>query len=153
MDWVEGDVAVKNISELIARSPEEHEIFYMPDARIIGSVHRCTFEDDSAGVSPHQEYWGGNYYTYMPGVICPANTPVPDGLDFRDLPASFVAKGIYGDQANMMDVITNIKQLGFTTCYMALGWNVKLFLGDDEKTKRSNTPCRWLVPCIKIDGN
>jgi hypothetical protein len=40
---------------------------------------------------------GSNYCAYPPGVLCPANTAVPNGLGFRDLPASFVAKGVYGD--------------------------------------------------------
>lgn len=34
----------------------------------------------------------------MPAVICPAGTPVPEGLDDRDLPAFYVVKGAYGDE-------------------------------------------------------
>jgi len=170
---------MKNISELMITPPEEHEIFIMPDVRVIGIARRCTFENDGAGLSPHEDYWneflafgsvidslpliikdsmvcwtgdspkGGNYYTYMPGVLCPADTPVPDGLDYRDLPASFVAKGVHGDQSNMDDVYEYFYPLGFVTCYTDLGWNAKLFIGDEEKKNHYNSPCRWLVPCAK----
>ena len=175
--YIEGDVKVKDISEL-TENVKEQEIFFMPDVRIIGRAYICTFAADNAGESLHDDYWnefftlkskmdrlpriiknsmvcwtgdspkGSDRYTYMPGIICPAGTPVPDGLDFRDLPASFVAKGVYGDEVN--DVIHKFIPLGFTTCYTYLGWNAKLFLGDDEAKKHENTPCRWLVPCIKI---
>ena len=170
---------MKNLSELIATSPEEHEIFIMPNVRIIGIAKQCTFEDDNAGISPHEDYWNeffsfrllidklplvikdsmvcwtgdclkeANYYTYMPGVICPADTPVPNGLDYRDLPAAFVAKGVYGDQRNMADVHKYFNELGFAACYTDLGWDAKLFLGDEEKKNHYNSPCRWLIPCQK----
>ena len=170
---------MKNICELTKRQTEEFEIFLMPKVRIIGIAKKCTFEDDANGISPHEEYWdklfsfrsglmklphiiensmicwtgdspaGSNYYTYMPGVICPESTSVPDGLDFRDLPSSYVAKGTYGNQENLSDVISYFKKEGFKTCYTDLGWNAKLFLGDEEIQKHFNSPCRWLVPCIK----
>ena len=146
--------------------------------RGLTSNTRIAYEADIAGESPHLDYWRqffkykfvikglplvindsmvcwtgdspgeSNYYTYMPGIICPAGTPVPDGLDFRDLPQSFVAKGLYGDE--VFDVIQKYKLLGYTTCYTDLGWNAKLFIGDDEIAKHENTPCRWLVPCIPV---
>lgn len=173
---------MKNINELIAASPEEYEIFMMPNVKVIGIARQCTFENDSVGLSPHEDFWneffafrsiidrlplviknsmvcwtgdspkGSNYYTYMPGVICSADTPVPNGLDYRDLPASYVAKGVYGDERNMTDVYEYLKSLGFTTCYTDLGWNAKLFLGEDEKNSHYNSPCRWLVPCMKINN-
>lgn len=173
---------MKGIHELGLTSPEEHEIFIMPDVRIIGIAHKCMFENDSLGITPHEDYWNeflahsviigklplvikdsmlcwtgdspeeSNYYTYMPGVICPAGTPVPNGLDYRDLPASYVAKGIYGDERNMTDVYNYFKPLGFTTCYTDLGWNAKLFLSGSEKENHHNSPCRWLVPCVKVDA-
>lgn len=179
--YIEGAVTMKNIQELTLTLPEEREIFIMPDVRIIGIARKCTFESDGQGITPHEDYWneffsynsvisglpqvikdsmvcwtgdspkGSNYYTYMPGVICPAGTPVPNGLDYRDLPASYVAKGVYGDESNMADVFNFFKPLGFTTYYTDLGWNAKLFLGDNEKKNHYNSPCRWLVPCVKID--
>lgn len=172
---------MKEIHELTITLPEEHEIFIMPDVRIIGIARKCTFDNDSQGITPHEDYWneflsfkpvierlpfvikdamvcwtgdslkGSNYYTYMPGVICPAGTAVPNGLDYRDLPASYVAKGIYGDERNMGDIFNYFKTLGFTTCYTDLGWNAKLYVGDNEKANHCNSPCRWLVPCVKID--
>lgn len=96
---------------------------------------------------------GSNYYTYMPAVICPANTPVPEGLDYRDLPASYVAKGEYGDEIN--DVVNKFMTDGFITCYTDLGWNAELYLYDEEKNPPKNdcSPFRWLVPCVKVEEN
>ena len=176
--YIEGDIRLKDISELTL-GVEAQEIFMMPDVRMIGKAHICIFENDAEGKSPHDSYWsdflalepvferlprviknavvcwtgdsplGSNLYTYMPGVICPAGTAVPAGFDFRDLPASYVAKGIYGDE--VIDVIHKFLPLGFTTCYTDLGWNAKLFLNEDEIRRHLNTPCRWLVPCVKIN--
>jgi hypothetical protein len=173
--------SMKQLNDLKLVIPEEHEIFLMPDVRIIGIARRCTFESDVAGLSPHEEYWneflafggvikrlplvikdsmvcwtgdcpkGADYYTYMPGVVFPADTPVPDGLDYRDLPGTYVAKGVFGDQNNMNDVHRYFSQLGFVSCYTDLGWNAKLFLTEDEKRNHYNTPCRWLIPCA--EGN
>ena len=173
---IKRDATVKDIYELAA-DMNEQELFMMPDVRIIGKAYRCTFEADMAGQSPHQKYWGeflafrsvidtlpciikgsmvcwtgdcpkgSNYYTYMPGVICPAGTPVPEGLDYRDLPASVVAKGAYGNEVD--DVISKFRPLGYSTCYTDLGWDAKLFLDEDEISQHLNSPCRWLVPCSK----
>jgi len=177
--YLEGDVEMKNINKLALSLPEKQEIFIMPDVRIIGVARKCLFESDDMGATPHDDYWneflshgsltnnlpyvikdslvcwtgdspqGSDYYTYMPGVICPANTPVPAGLDYRDLPASYVAKGVYGDE--VADVVKKFKPQGFVTCYTDLGWNAKLFLSEGEKKNHHNAPCRWLVPCIKVD--
>ena len=103
---------MKNINE-IKSFVDEQEIFIMPDVRIIGKAHRCTFNWETP---PWGEIWdsyiavgdvlkslpkvinngfiawtgdspeGSDMYTYMPAIICPANTPVPEGLDYRDIP-------------------------------------------------------------------
>jgi len=180
INYIEGELEMKKINELALTLPEAHEIFIMPDVRVIGIARECLFEEDGKEISPHEDYWseflthnaveslplvikdsfvcwtgdspeGGNSYTYMPGVICPAGTPVPAGLDYRDLPASYVAKGVHGDERNMVDVYAYFKPLGFQTCYTDLGWNAKLFIGAEEKKNHFNSPCRWLVPCIKVD--
>ncbi|MHB0859086.1 MAG: GyrI-like domain-containing protein [Anaerolineae bacterium] len=167
---------MKDIGELTG-APREQEILSMPDVRVIGKAYTCTFASDQAGTSPHDDYWnaffalapltdrlprivlnaivcwtgdspmGSDHYTYMPGILCPAGTPVPDGLDHRDLPASLVAVGVYGDEVD--DVIGKFVPLGYATCYTDLGWNAKLFLTDDEIRRHENAPCRWLVPCVK----
>lgn len=173
---------MKNIDE-IKPFVDEQEIFIMPDVRIIGKAYRCVFDPQS---TPWQKFWdeynavketidllpkiikngmicwtgdspkGSDYYTYMPAVICPTDTPVPDGLDYRDLPASYVAKGEYGDE--VIDVIGKFALNGFTTCYTDLGWNAELYLDEeDESSKnelnpfRQTNPFRWLVPCAKVD--
>ena len=166
---------MKNINEMIP-FVEEQEIFIMPDVRIIGKAYRCTFNWEE---TPWDKIWseyeaaqeaiqslpkivengfiswtgdspkGSDYYTYMPAVICPANTPIPDGLDYRDLPASYVAKGEYGDEIN--DVVNKFTPNGFATCYTDLGWNAELYLYDEEKNppKKDCSPFRWLVPCVE----
>ena len=140
---------------------EQQEIFTMPDVRIIGKAYRCTFSWEE---TPWEKIWdefiavkgildslpkivvngyiswtgdspeGSDHYTYMPCVICPADTSVPDGLDYRDLPASYVAKGEYG--AGVHDVVANFLPEGYRTCYTDLGWNAELYLYDEE----SNPP-------------
>jgi len=166
---------VRNINE-IKPFVEEQEIFIMPDVRIIGKAYRCTFNWKE---TPWQKIWdefeaaqehiralprivengfiswtgdspkGSEYYTYMPAVICPADTSVPEGLDYRDLPASYVAKGEYGAEVN--DVVKKFRLNGFYTCYTDLGWNAELYLYDEENNppKSDCSPFRWLVPCGK----
>jgi len=164
--------ALREIKPFVA----EQEIFTMPNVRIIGKAYRCTF---SWQETPWQKIWdefgavgetlkqlpkilengfiswtgdspeGSAHYTYMPAVICPEGTPVPEGLDFRDLPASYVAKGEYGDAVG--GVVAKFLPQGFATCYTDLGWNAELYLHDEEENPPApdGTPFRWLVPCVK----
>lgn len=168
---------MKDISQIVPFIAEQ-EIFKMPDVRIIGKAYRCTFEWEQ---TPWEKIWndwesiqkvlkllpkillngwiswtgdspeGSNYYTYMPCVICPKNTPVPEGLDYRDLPASYVAKGDYGAEIN--DVVAKFLSAGYKTCYTDLGWNAELYLYEEENNppKTDCSPFRWLVPCIKVE--
>lgn len=175
--YIEGDIKMKNINE-IKPFIEEQEIFIMPDVRIIGKAYRCTFSWEETPWDKIWDEWesaqkviatlprivetgwiswtgdspeGSDYYTYMPSVICPANTPVPDGLDYRDLPASYVAKGEYGDEIG--GVIGKFTPNGFITCYTDLGWNAELYLYEEEENPpvKDCSPFRWLVPCVKIN--
>lgn len=168
---------MKNLNEIKA-FVEEQEIFLMPDVRIIGKAYRCTFSWEE---TPWDRIWddweqiqsvlsslpkvlkngwiswtgdspeGSDHYTYMPCVICPVDTPVPEGLNYRDLPASYVAKGEYGAAIN--DVVMNFTLQGYKTCYTDLGWNAELYLYDEENNppKENCSPFRWLVPCVKND--
>ncbi len=87
----------------------------------------------------------------MPAVISPADTPVPEGWDYRDLPASYVAKGAYGDEVG--DVVAKLKVHGYHTCYTDLGWNAELYFYEEEANppKQDCSPFRWLVPCRKAE--
>ncbi len=160
---------------------EEYEILLMPNVRVIGKAYRCTFNPNE---TPWQKFWdeynaaqdiisslptllkngmicwigdcpvGSDYYTYMPAVICPADTPVPKGLDYRDLPASYVAKGKYVD--NLDDVVQKLKQQGFKRRYTDigtdLGWDAELYtIERANQSSSSNEGIRWLVPCIKVE--
>lgn len=43
----------------------------------------------------------GDHYKYIAGVIAAENTPVPDGVQYRDIPACDIAKGyIHGNLQN-----------------------------------------------------
>ena len=151
-----------------------YEMFLMPDVRIIGKAYRCTFDPDA---TPWLKFWdeynaikptisalpklfeggmicwtgdscaGSDHYTYMPSVVCPAGTPVPEGLDYRDLPASYVAKGEYGDDIDA--VVGKFMLNGFVTCYTDLGWNAELYTDAEQMNPTAlDEGLRWLVPCI-----
>ena len=167
---------MKSINE-IKPFVDEQEIFCMPEVRIIGKAYRCkfTWEDGECGaiwdsfcaaadkldalprvVSGVYIAWtgedtetDGKDYTYMPAIICPAGTPVPEGLDYRDLPASFVAKGVYGENINQ--VVEKLNLQGYKTCYTKLRWNAEFYFeAEDENPPKENcSPFRWLVPCVK----
>ncbi len=94
--------------------------FSLPDVRLIGKTMRHTNGTD---VTPIPLFWNEYYtryhdlaralpqmirttlawigeydpitqqYTYMICVICPAQTPVPDGFEFRDVPAMLLGHG------------------------------------------------------------
>ena len=169
---------MKSVNEIKA-FVEEQEIFIMPEVRIIGIKGCCKLHignndvmetwqrfDDSVtaklenlprampkallgwtGDCPE----GSDTYSYIISVMCPAGTPVPEGLDYRDLPSSYVAKGEYGDDTG--GVISKFTTKGFVTCYTDLGWNAELYL-DEEENNPPKTDCpqpfRWLVPCVKV---
>jgi len=175
--YVEGGYSMKSIREM-KPFVDEQEIFAMPDVRIIGKAYRCLFNPDE---TPWQQFWdeygaikpalcalpkiiengmicwtgdspqGSDHYTYMLGVVCPAGTVVPEGLDYRDLPASYVAKGEYGEEIS--EIIGKFTPMGFVTCYTDLGWNAELYLdGETDNPPREGcNPFRWLVPCAKVN--
>jgi len=178
--YVEGDVKMKNINEM-KPFVEEQEIFFMPDVRIIGLELRCKLHDTGENPIPAlwgkffekgfpaalanlpraipnaMLGWtgdcpeGSDTFSYIVSIACPANTPVPEGYTYRDLPSSIVAKGKFGESIG--DVINRFTPLGFVTCYTDLGWNAELYF-DEEENNPPLTNCdgwRWLVPCVKVD--
>jgi len=177
--YIEGETKMKSISEMIP-FVEEQEIFIMPEIRIIGIEGRCKlhtgnnddvmavwkqFDESQAAVLNGLPKaipdallaWtgdcpeGSDTYSYIISVACPAGTAVPEGYSYRNIPASYVAKGEYGESIN--DVIKKFTPNGFITCYTDLGWNAELYLDDEEKNppKKDCSPFRWLVPCVKVD--
>jgi AraC family transcriptional regulator len=176
--YIEGETEMKNINE-IKPFVEEQEIFIMPDIRIIGVEARCKLSGDDEppvwdefmkngfpsalkdlprAIPDAVLGWtgecpvGSDSYTLLVSIACPAGTPVPKGYAYRDIPASYVAKGEYGDDIGA--VINKFAPHGFITCYTDLGWNAELFF-DAEKENPPKTDCfpfwRWLVPCVKVD--
>jgi hypothetical protein len=67
--------------------------------------------------------WFGEYspethqYTYMICVACPAGTPVPDGYEYRDVPAALVAHGATnetgGDAYSVDGIDADLQEQGF----------------------------------------
>jgi len=114
---------MKNINEIVP-FVEEQEIFVMPQVRIIGKECR---QKHNADYNPFPAFWDellkngfpseleklprailkamlgwtGNSdeeaFSYIASIICPVDTPVQKGYVYRDLPASYVAKGEYCD--------------------------------------------------------
>ena len=177
--YIEGEVAMKHINE-IKPFVDEQEIFIMPEIRIIGLEGRCKLNcgnDDVLALweKADDEFFtklenlpraipdavlgwtgdcpeGSDTYSYIISIACPAGTAVPNGLSYRDIPSSYVAKGEYGDDIG--GVICKFTPNGFITCYTDLGWNAELYLSDEEDNppKQNCSPFRWLVPCVKVDG-
>jgi len=170
--YLEGEMEMKNINEMVP-FVEEQEFFIMPQVRIIGKEYRGKQDDD---YNPIPDFWkevlkdgfppelgklpcvipdsmvGWTGNSYIAGIMCPADTPVPEGFDFRDLPASYVAKGEYGDDVH--DVVRKLTSKGFITCYTELGWNAELYFNAEMENppKKDSMPFwRWLVPCVKVD--
>ena len=152
----------KNVCEMTA-SPEQ-EIFQMPDVRVIGCGFRCSpiependwgyywkiygrYEKTMAqltSVLPLEMpvAWSGPdeepYGYYIVGKFCPAGTPVPKDLHYRDLPASLVVKGITGDE--IAEINKKLVPQGFKT---NKDWNTEIYFGQ--------VTFRWFVPVIAIN--
>jgi hypothetical protein len=183
--YIEGEIALKNISE-IKPFVEEQEIFIMPEIRIIGIEIRFKYRGEPEGENPIPALWE-KFFTEgyaaglekLPKIIpnawlgctgdCPegksdwcsyiisgaylSGTTVPDGYVYRDLYASYVTKGEYGD--DLHEVVNKLKLNGYITNYHpVLGWNAELYFNEEKETppKKDCFPFwRWLVPCSKAD--
>lgn len=126
--------------ENILPNVRELELFQMPDVRVIGKAitSKCNGEenpipafwskyfddgwnkviDSLPRVIPNTMVgWTGNYiaetdsFTYIVGVVTPAGTLVPVGCDYRDLPASTVAKGILNESID--ETVIKLRELGY----------------------------------------
>lgn len=86
---------------------------------------------------------------YLLGALAPADSPVPEGLEYRDLPASIVARGEFGDE--LTDTIRKAEEQGYTADWPPFTWAAELFLlPEDEQSDDTNVmPRHWLVPVKK----
>ena len=87
-------------------------------------------------------------FSYFVSMLTPADTPVPEGCQFRDVPATLVAAGRWDEP--MHEVIEKMKPLGFVTHYNdeGCGWNAELYLDEEEGFPTPNgQEWRWLIPC------
>jgi len=91
-------------------------------------------------------------FSYLVSVLCPAGTAVPAGCQFRDVPPTHAAVGLWGDDLHR--VIKRMKRRGYVTHYEDEGceWNAELYFGEEKanlprRPKANAAGCRWLVPC------
>ena len=163
---------MKQINELKANT--EIEIFEMPEIKIIGKEIRSGgFLGDTNGelwdaciadksidiikklpslIKKSILCWTGNYteeddtFSIIEGVFVPLDTSVPKGFTFRILPATLVAKGLYGEKYSF---IKDIKEMGYVTNYDLRGWNAEIYFDDDPKGDKIEWTC--ISPIRKAD--
>ncbi|MCI9553290.1 MAG: GyrI-like domain-containing protein [Acutalibacter sp.] len=95
----------------------------------------------------------GQDYRYIAGVIAKEGTPVPEGMQYRDLPACQVAKGyIHGNLQNG-DVYGNAHQLtleGIAAHHYqydySFGWSAEVYPDDLDFDSEEGTVC-YFQPC------
>lgn len=85
-------------------------------------------------------------FTYLLGAMTPAETPVPDGFSYMDVPACTVAKGCFGD--TLTQTLDRIKEKGYAPDFAPFKWNAEMFFrAEDEQYGDTNRmPRRWIVP-------
>ena len=164
---------MKKFSEIKAFE-EKFEVCHLPKSRVIGKEVRNggsvgntapeLWKDVYASGSmdvlmtlphilDHSTYgWTCEYDTntdtfiYIVCVLTPADTSVPDGFVYRDIPETLCAKGIYGE--SMSETLDRINANGYTTNWEPYGWNAELYIQAEEENppKQVNEPWHWIVP-------
>lgn len=162
---------------------EKIEFISLPDVRIIGREAACSL-DPTAG-NPVPELWGSSFadgtiqrlkelplavpdctigwmgdvngqnYRYIAGVIASAGTPVPEGMQYRDLPACQLAKGyIHGNLQNG-DIYVNAHELtlaGIAAKQIkydySFGWSAEIYPDGIDFEAQEGTLC-YYQPCKK----
>ena len=93
----------------------------------------------------------GQNFKYIAGVIADENTPVPEGMQYRDLPACNIAQSyIYGNLQNG-DVYSNAHELTlsgieankFSPDYHA-GWSAEIYPDDVDFYETEGILCYFL---------
>lgn len=168
---------MKNFSEIKAFE-DKFELYHLPESRIIGKAIRNggklgntapalwdeTFQSgayDTLKSMPHvlkdSLYgWTCEYdaesdtFVYIVCAVVPANTPVPDGFMYRDIPETICAKGIYGE--SVQETIERANELGYEPNWEPYGWNAELYLQaeEDNPPKQVDMPWHWIVPVKKV---
>ena len=153
---------------------DKFEVYHLPKSRIIGKevrnggsigntapiLWREVFKSGAVDVLmalPHihdksMYGWTCDYdaltdtFIYIVCVLTPADTPVPEGFVYRDIPETLCAKGIYGE--GMSETIELINKAGYTTNWEPYGWNAEMYINDEEENppKQVNEPWHWIVP-------
>jgi len=88
-------------------------------------------------------------FSYLASRLAPADTPVPEGCQFRDIPETLVAVGRWGEP--MPRVLEQMKALGYIPRWAeaGCGWNAELYFDGDESRPASEDGqgWRWMIPC------
>lgn len=102
--------------------------------------------------------WMGEYdpqttrFTYIAGLLLPAGTPVPDGFDFRDLPACVVGNGFINvdfDYSRSHDLtVRGISENGYAPDY-SCGWSAEAY-ARDLSFKAEEGTINYFCPCKKV---
>lgn len=85
-------------------------------------------------------------FIYMVCALTPADTPVPDGFTYRDIPETLCAKGLYGE--DMGKTLERINDSGCEPNWEPYGWNAELYLDAEEERPpmQVDTPWHWVIP-------
>ena len=168
---------MRSFSEIKAFE-DEFELFYLPGVRIIGKEIRNggtlgntapalwteTFQNGAFDIlkalpqilQDSSFGWTCEYdaksdtFIYIVCVMTPADTPVPKGFTYRDIPETACAKGLYGE--SVPKTIERAKELGYEPNWEPFGWNAELYLQaeEDNPPKQVDMPWHWIVPVKKI---
>ncbi len=159
------------------------EIFSMPDARVIGKEITVPLHKENPvpayvqGLSQTEDWhtirnlpklvpqasfgWTCDYvaetdsFSYLVAGLTPAGTLVPDGFSHRDIAATLVARGGYGQ--SIESIVKKLEDIGYTTNWNApgCGWNAEMYLLPEEENppiKGCKEDWHWLVPCKRKEG-
>ena len=88
-------------------------------------------------------------FVYIVCAVTPANTPVPEGYCYRDIPETDCAKGLYGE--SVQQTVERARQAGYVPNWEPYGWNAEMYLQaeEDHPPKQVTAPWHWLVPVRK----
>ncbi|MEN6313861.1 MAG: hypothetical protein ABFD25_06400 [Clostridiaceae bacterium] len=162
----------RSITEVKAFS-KQFEIYKMPASRVIGKafIHHpgqnaVPFVEESLAssewpiilnlprvISDADCGWTCEYlpetdsFTYIVSVLTPAQTPVPDGCQYRDVPETLVAFGLRGE--NMDLVRAKMEDWGYTTNHESPGccWNAEFYFEEECKMYPGENNEHWIMPC------
>ena len=162
---------------------EKIEFIEIPNVRIIGCEVKCSLKDgtENAGhilwdriwydgtiemlkklplaINHYTIGWMGEAkdqsYTYIAGVIAVENTPVPEGIQYRDLIGCNIAKGFIKGAFSNGDVFINAHNLTVngieTNNFMpdySIGWSAEIYPNDLDFNSTEGT-ISYLLPYKK----